>query len=149
MGFEPTPLAWKARILASILMVHFKLITRREMRTPFWSSCSILPIPDNYLSRYQFIVDSESSLLLLSQDKTFYKSVISASTYYTVKLIHIVLRSIDLICQPNFSVRLWTLLNFTSATSLSNRERIILNIYISQLNLSSLQLVRIIMTTQL
>lgn len=72
MGFEPTPLVWKTRILASILMVR--------------------------------CVDSESSLLLRSQDKTFYKAVISASTYYTVKLIHVVLRSIDLICQPNFSV---------------------------------------------
>lgn len=38
------------------------------------------------------------------QDKTFYKSVIGVNTYYTVKLIHTVLWTIDLICQPNFSV---------------------------------------------
>lgn len=104
MGFEPTPLAWKARILASILMVHFKLITWREIHTPLQSLCSILPIPNNYLSRYQLIDGFRKLITVPDQDKTFYKAVIGAGTYYTVKLIHLVLRTIDLICQPNFSV---------------------------------------------
>lgn len=119
MGFEPTPSAWRAEILAIIRMVHFKLITWREMHTPFWSLCSILPIPDNYLSRYQYKINGFRKLITASKSgQNFLKSYHKCKHLLHSKTYPFSFPDYWFNLSTQFSVRLWTLLNFTSAASI-------------------------------